>query len=60
MVHRKGIALVKMHFIQMWPHTLFNKYQIWRFFLNTSEGHWKHCGRPHAAHGPVVGPHCFR
>ena len=20
------------------------KFQIWRFFLNGSEGHWKHCG----------------
>jgi len=27
-VHRNGIAHVKMHFIQMWPHTFFNKFQI--------------------------------
>jgi len=31
----------------------FNKFQIWRFFLNTSAGYWKHCGGPHASRGLV-------
>jgi len=43
---------------QMQPHTFFNKFQIWRFFLNASAGHWKRRGGPHTALGPVVGPHC--
>ena len=41
----------------MQPYTLFNKFQIWRIFLNASAGHWKRCSGPHAARGPVVGPH---
>jgi len=28
------------------PHTISNKLQIWRFFLNASAGHWQLCGRP--------------
>ena len=39
---------------------VFNKFQIWIFFLNASAGHWKRCGGPDVARGPVVGPHCFR
>jgi len=38
----------------------FNKFQIWRFFLNPSAGPGKRCGEPHAARGPVVEPHCSR
>jgi len=30
-----------------------------KIFLNASAGHRKRCGRPHAAPGPVVGPHCL-
>ena len=66
MIHRKCIALVQMHFTQRKQfsetnvaHTVFNKYQIWRFFLNVSAGHCKRCGGPHEPRGPVVGPHCF-
>jgi len=49
------IVLVQMHFIQpkQFSETTvtshFNKFQIWRFFLNASAGYWKCCGRPHAA-----------
>jgi len=39
-------------------HTLFNKFQIWKCFLNASAGHSKRCSGPqHAAREPVVGPH---
>jgi len=38
---------------QIWPHTLFSKFQIWRLFPNASASHWKRCGGPHAAHRPV-------
>jgi len=42
---------------QMSPHMLFNKFQVWTFFLNASAGYWKRCGGPHVARGPDVGPH---
>ena len=42
---------------QMQPLTLFNKFQIWRFFLNATAGHRKCSGGPHAPRGPVLGPH---
>jgi len=30
------------------------KFQIWRIFLVPSAGHWKRCGRPHAAREPLT------
>jgi len=39
---------------------LFNIFKIQIFFLNASVGHWKCCGRPHAACKPVVGPHWYK
>jgi len=32
---------------------------IWRFFFNASASHLKRCGGPHAARGPVDGPHWY-
>jgi len=68
MVHRKAIihcSYANAHYIKrkqfsetnVTSHTHFNKFQIWRYFLNVSADHWKPCGRPHAARGPVAGPH---
>ena len=30
------------------------QFQIWRFFLNAHAGHWKLCGGPRVARGPVI------
>ena len=34
------------------------KFQIWWFFLNASAGHWKRCGGPHVARGPLIAHPC--
>ena len=34
--------------------TQFNKFQIWKNFLNASVGHWKRCGEPHVVRGPLI------
>jgi len=34
------------------------KFQIWTYFLNASAGHWKRCGGPHSAHGPLFAHPC--
>jgi len=33
---------------------------IWRFFLNTSVGHWKWRGAPHLACGPLITHPCSK
>jgi len=65
MLHRNGIVLVQMHFIQrkqfcetnVTSHA-FQQISDFKIFLNASAGHWKCCGGPHATRGPAVGPHC--
>jgi len=34
------------------------KFQIWTYFLNASADHWKHCGGPHLACGPLFAHPC--